>query len=106
MRRVRAIYYARMLKKPATRVGAVGALVVALANVVSLPSIAVNAFAVSSFAGLMNFALVAFVSTTLFVQASLVALVGLVVWFTVDGLKRLERVIIPDGEPAAVTVSH
>jgi hypothetical protein len=54
----------------------------------------------------MNFALVAFVSTTLFVQASLVALVGLVVWFTVDGLKRLERVIIPDGEPAAVTVSH
>mgnify|MGYP001615940715 CR=1 FL=1 len=100
MRRVYAMYYARMLAKPATRFGAVGALVVTLANSISITSIAANILAVGGLTGFANFILVAFVSTTVLVQGVTIALLALVGWFTIDAFKRVKRVVVPQGEPA------
>jgi hypothetical protein len=94
MRRVYALYYARLLKKPATRLGAVGALGAVIASSVSVTSVAMNAFAVGGLAQLATFIAVAFVGTSLVVQASVLALVGMVGWFAFDAVKRVETYVV------------
>lgn len=100
MRRVYTMYWARQLKKPATRFAFVGALSAGLLSSVSIVNVALNALAVGSIEHIAAFFLAAFVGTTLAVQAMLVALVGSIGWFAFDALKKVREVVMPVGEAA------
>lgn len=94
MRRVYALYYARLLKKPVTRLGAVGALGAVIASSVSVTNVVMNAFAVGGLTQLATFVAVAFVGTSLVVQSAAIALVAMVGWFAFDAFKRVETYVV------------
>jgi hypothetical protein len=100
MRRVYRMYYTRMLAKPATRVGVVGVLGATLFNSISISSVFANAVAVGGFTELATFVSVAFIGTTLVVQAVTVALLGMAGWFAFDTVKKIELYVAPKSETA------
>ena len=104
MRRVRAIYVARQLKRPAPRIALIGALLAGIASSVSVVQVALNALAVTSFSGFLSFVTAAFLGTTLAVQVMVLGVVCSIGWFFFDGFRVVRSRILPEYAPEVVGV--
>ncbi len=100
MRRVRAIYWARQIARPAPRVALLGALSLALTSTVSVVNVAVNALMFGGVLQLAGFFVAAFVGTTLAVQALVLGIVATVGWFVFDAVRKVTTVLAPAHEVA------
>jgi hypothetical protein len=100
MRRVRAIYWARQLARPAPRVALLGALSLGLTSTVSIVNVAVNALMFGGVSQVVAFFIAAFVGTTLAVQALVLGIVATVGWFAFDAVRKIGMVLAPAQEVA------